>query len=171
MAKNKIIVTQELVKILYKEIAEDMKVFGYKLPKKMPEILFSSAKRNLGVVEFIKCSGYRITLSRYIKTRQDLKNLLAHEMLHMTPCQNFGLHLLPHGKLWSERAGAMNDVFGYRIEEYFEHEDPLNYFNYVFVCEKLSCSGYIGFQRKCKKMSEIEKYRCSLCGGQFIQVK
>lgn len=96
---------------------------------------------------------------------QELKNVLAHEVLHTCyGCYN-------HGKRWKEYASMMNNMYGYNITSTTTYEkiglqkpEKRVVYRYKIECKK--CSKVFYRQKKSKLITNPERYRCT-CGGRL----
>lgn len=97
---------------------------------------------------------------------KDVKDTLAHEILHTCPdCLN-------HQLQWQIYARKMNKEYGYNIKRSGSSVAMgiivPKVRNYVLVCKK--CGQEIVKERMCKVVKYPERFRCK-CGGKLELVK
>lgn len=96
---------------------------------------------------------------------QEIKNILAHELLHTCPgCYN-------HGKRWKAYAARINNIYGYNITATTTYErmglnrpEKKPVYRYRIECSR--CGKVFYRQKKSKVVSNIDRYRCT-CGGKL----
>jgi predicted SprT family Zn-dependent metalloprotease len=96
---------------------------------------------------------------------QELKNVLAHELLHTCyGCYN-------HGKRWKAYAVRINNMYGYNITSTTTYEKiglerPEKKTAYKYKIECAKCGKIFYRQRKSKLTENPGRYRCT-CGGKL----
>ena len=96
---------------------------------------------------------------------QEIKNVLAHELLHTCPgCYN-------HGMRWKAYAAKINNMYGYNITSTTTYEKiglqkPEKKVNYKYKIECTKCGKIFYRQRKSKLTDNPARYRCT-CGGKL----
>ena len=97
--------------------------------------------------------------------KQEVKNVLAHELLHTCPgCYN-------HGKRWKAYAEKINNIYGYNITSTTTYEKiglkkPEKRANHKYKIECAKCGKTFYRQKKSKLTDNPGRYRCT-CGGKL----
>ena len=123
----------------------------------------SRAKRRFGMCKK-SGSGFIIELSQVLLDAPEMsaRQTIAHELIHTCPgCLN-------HGNDFNRYAGIMNEKYGYSIsrtsspEELGIKEDQ-SAAKYIIKCRR--CGNTITRMRKSALLSQLDRCRCTLCGG------
>lgn len=107
-------------------------------------------------------SGCIVYINIYLTNEQDIKNTIAHELLHTCPgCRN-------HGIIWEKYAKRF-DKYGYTItrvtdEGIFERNPKLKQANEPKY--RISCK-HCGFVTYRNRNYNINRYKCPKCGGKL----
>lgn len=112
----------------------------------------------------------RISISIYLKNRQDIKDTIAHELIHM-----YGVH--GHGKEFKEYCNKINALgLGYNVKTDAREVSNILEIREIRKEKREKRQKYITWCKKCghawistQKHRNINRWRCSACGGKLGQ--
>jgi len=142
---------------LYKETKNDVEAKCKVKCGDITNVSFNGKMTSNGRTKKFTDGTYEIAINPAIRTEKDLKNVLAHELLHTTPDG------MTHTGKWAERAEVMNK-HGYNIKRLNNYEKARES-GYTIECDV--CGVTIVRKRKCALVEHPERYEHRGCGGTF----
>ncbi len=154
-----------------RECLKELDAIGIEYGNITKFVINTRAKKRWGLCEPVP-GGFQIEISSVLLDERNdetgLKNTIIHEILHTCKgCQN-------HQEKWKRVAQKVNAAYGYNIKRtsstlekgVLEETMPPISANYVIECE---CCGYTYTrEKKSKLITNMERYRCGVCGGRLF---
>ena len=154
-----------------RECLKELDAIGIEYGNITKFVINTRANKRWGLCEPVP-GGFQIEISSVLLDERNdeagLKNTIIHEILHTCKgCQN-------HQENWKRVAQKVNAAYGYNIKRtsstlekgVLEETMPPIPANYVVECK---CCGYTYTrEKKSKLITNMERYRCGVCGGRLF---